>query len=55
MKNFKKITLGLLGATILSLGLYACSNDDATKANTTTEQTTSIKSIASFENNEECI
>lgn len=40
MKNFKKITLGLLGATILSLGLYACSNDDATTANTTTEQTT---------------
>lgn len=41
MKNFKKITLGLLGATILSLGLYACSNDDATTANnnTTTEQT----------------
>lgn len=34
MKNFKKITLGLLGATILSLGLYACSNDnDATKTN----------------------
>lgn len=40
MKNFKKITLGILGATILSLGLYACSNDDATTANnnTTTEQ-----------------
>src|SRR5690606_25606467 len=55
MKNFKKITLGLLGATILSLGLYACSNDDATKANTTTEQTTSIKSIASFENNEDYV
>jgi len=35
--------------------LYACSNDDATKANTTTEQTTSIKSIASFENNEDYV
>lgn len=39
MKNFKKITLGLLGATILSLGLYACSNDnEATTANSSTNQ-----------------
>lgn len=39
MKNLKKITLGLLGATILSLGLYACSNDEqATTSNTSTEQ-----------------
>lgn len=28
MNNFKKITLGLVGATILSLGLNACSNDE---------------------------
>lgn len=33
MKNFRKITLGLLGATILSLGLYACSNDDEPTVN----------------------
>lgn len=39
MKNFKKITLGLLGATILSLGLYACSNDnETTPTNSSTEQ-----------------
>lgn len=37
MKSFKKFTLGILGATILSLGLYACSNDDAT-INTSAEQ-----------------
>jgi len=41
MKNFKKITLGLLGATILSLGLYACSNDnEATTTNLSSEKTT---------------
>ena len=28
MKNFKKITLGLLGTAILSLGLYACSDEE---------------------------
>ena|SRR5690554_422191 len=38
MKNFKKFTLGILGATILSLGLYACSNDDAVTDNTTEQQ-----------------
>ncbi len=43
MNNFKKISLGILGATILSLGLYACSNDDAATANTTTEQTMAAK------------
>lgn len=39
MKKIKNFTLGLLGATILSLGLYACSNDEqATTSNTSTEQ-----------------
>ncbi len=47
MKRIKNFTLGILGATILSLGLYACSNDDAT-ANNTTEQTNSLNSKASF-------
>ena len=28
MKKIKNLTLGILGATILSLGLYACSNDN---------------------------
>lgn len=30
MKRIKNFTLGILGATILSLGLYACSNDNET-------------------------
>ncbi len=54
MKRIKNFTLGILGATILSLGLYACSNDDAT-ANNTTEQTNSLNSKASFENNEDYV
>lgn len=32
MKRIKNFTLGILGATILSLGLYACSNDNETTA-----------------------
>lgn len=27
MKRFKKLALSILGVTVLSLGLYACSND----------------------------
>ncbi|WCM41210.1 hypothetical protein MG290_09595 [Flavobacterium sp. CBA20B-1] len=38
MKKIKNFTLGLLGATILSLGLYACSNDNETTTNSSTEQ-----------------
>lgn len=30
MKRIKNFTLKILGATILSLGLYACNNDDTT-------------------------
>lgn len=44
MKNFKKITLGLLGTAILSLGLYAYSNDDATTANNNTTPQNTIAS-----------
>lgn len=29
MKRFKKLALSILGVTVLSLGLYACSNDDS--------------------------
>lgn len=36
MKNFKKVTLGVLGATLLTIGLYSCSNDNEL---TTVEQT----------------
>lgn len=39
MNNFKKITLGLVGATILSFGLYACSNDDVTQETEQNPQT----------------
>lgn len=39
MKRIKNLTLGLIGATILSAGLYACSNDnEATKSNASTEK-----------------
>lgn len=58
MKKIKNLTLGVFAATLLAVGLYACSDDnEATTANnnTTTEQTTSIKSIASFENNEDYV
>lgn len=53
MKNFKKITLGLLGATLLSAGLYSCSNDDAATTNTTTEQTNNLKGKLNSNENEE--
>jgi len=33
MKRIKNLTLGILGATVLSFGLYACSNDDSIKNN----------------------
>ncbi len=31
MKNYKKFTLGFIGAAILATGLWACNNDDITK------------------------
>ena len=31
MKRIKNFTLGILGVTFLSLGLYACSNDNETE------------------------
>ena len=43
MKNIKNFTLGILGATILSLGLYSCSNDDVAsdvRTNNTIEKNT---------------
>jgi|SRR5690606_573475 len=40
MKNIKLSVVALFGATILSAGLFSCSNDDATTTNTTTEQAT---------------
>ncbi|MDN3705619.1 hypothetical protein QW060_00535 [Myroides ceti] len=30
MKNFKKFTLGVMGAVLLATGLWACSNEDST-------------------------
>lgn len=51
MKRIKNFTLGILGATILSLGLYACSNDDgATTTNLSSEKTTfASKEATDFE------
>lgn len=48
MKNFKKITLGLLGAALLTLGLYSCGNDDTTKTHTTSVQTTLLGSKTDY-------
>lgn len=31
MKNFKKFTIGMIGAALLSAGLYSCNNDDVAK------------------------
>jgi len=55
MKRIKNFTLGVFGATILSLGLYACSNDDAvTTPNSSTEQITMVgKSTMNFDEMEE--
>ncbi|MBA5793028.1 hypothetical protein H1R17_05835 [Flavobacterium sp. xlx-214] len=52
MKKIKNLTLGILGATILSVGLYACSNDNeaTTSNNTTTEQSTIAAKEALDEN-----
>lgn len=38
MKRIKNLTLGVIGATILSLGLYACSNDNETTTTNTTRE-----------------
>lgn len=40
MKNFKKITLGVLGAVLLTTGLYSCSNDSETVGITQSEKVT---------------
>lgn len=38
MKIFKKLALSILGVTVLSLGLYACSNDNNLEENNLNEQ-----------------
>lgn len=51
MKRIKNLTLGMLGTTVLSLGLYACSNDDAKTINsTTTKQKTSVVNVEEYPN-----
>lgn len=35
MKRIKNFSLGILGVSFLSLGLYACSNDEETTTNNT--------------------
>jgi|GEM_PF-3108103 len=52
MKKIKNLTLGILGATILSLGLYACSNDNetTTTSNAAKEQNVmAAKSVFNYE------
>jgi len=44
MKNFKKITLGVLGAALLALGLYSCNNDESKDLNS--QNTESMNSSA---------
>lgn len=39
MKYLRNFTAGILGATILSLGLYSCSNDETVIDNTAEQQT----------------
>lgn len=43
MTRIKNFTLGILGATILSFGLYSCSNDDTTTNNSTKQTTAELK------------
>lgn len=46
MKRIKNFTLGILGATILSLGLYACNNDnEVIPTNSLTEQKTVLGKV----------
>lgn len=47
MNKFKKITLGLLGATFLATGLYSCSNDNETTDVQQTENRTANARTAS--------
>ena len=47
MKRIKNFTLGILGVSFLSLGLYACSNDDgAATENKTSEKIMITKSLS---------
>ncbi|WP_177761588.1 hypothetical protein [Flavobacterium sp. I3-2] len=47
MNKFKKITLGLLGAALLTTGLYSCSNDNETTDAQQTENKTANARTAS--------
>lgn len=43
MKNFRKFTIGMIGAILLSAGLYSCNNDDVAKQ---TEQSNKELNVA---------
>lgn len=45
MKRIKNLTLGILGVTALSLGLFSCNNDDTIIENTTTEHSMASRSF----------
>ncbi|MBA5793024.1 hypothetical protein H1R17_05855 [Flavobacterium sp. xlx-214] len=42
MKNFRKFTIGVIGAALLSLGLYSCDNEDAISSTSQTEETKTL-------------
>jgi len=48
MKKIKNLTLGILGATVLSLSLISCNNDDTMIEDATTEQTMASKSFGNI-------
>lgn len=49
MKNFRKFTIGMIGAILLSAGLYSCNNDDVAKQ---TEQSNKELNVAHREGGE---
>lgn len=54
MKNFKKFTLGVMGAVLLATGLWACSNDNeaaAVESSKTEFSARSVEKIPSEERN----
>lgn len=38
MKNYRKFTIGIIGTSLLSLGLYSCNNDDVVEQETYTDK-----------------
>ena len=43
MRKFRKLTIGMIGAVLLSTGLYSCNNDDVVSV---TEQSSKELNVA---------